>query len=100
MRDGANMGNETKIGHFGLNAKRYEWRKPNAVHHPNYTIPAGKPSDECHVMEMLSSTGTGKLIRVYGNMDGTKYRGIKKEKYVTVCKRLENSAVFPFLAVQ
>ena len=28
---------ETKMELFGLNAKRYVWRKPNTAHHPNYT---------------------------------------------------------------
>ena len=30
---------ETKIELFGLNSKRYVWRKPNTAHHPKHTIP-------------------------------------------------------------
>uniref|UniRef100_A0AAY5K3P6 Transposase Tc1-like domain-containing protein n=1 Tax=Esox lucius TaxID=8010 RepID=A0AAY5K3P6_ESOLU len=33
---------ETKIELFGLNAKRYVWRKSNTAHHPNNTIPTVK----------------------------------------------------------
>ena len=33
---------EMKIELFGLNSKRYLWRKPSTAHHPSNTIPTVK----------------------------------------------------------
>uniref|UniRef100_A0A8C2KA76 Transposase Tc1-like domain-containing protein n=1 Tax=Cyprinus carpio TaxID=7962 RepID=A0A8C2KA76_CYPCA len=33
---------ETKIEHFGLNSKRYVWRKPGTAHHLSNTVPTVK----------------------------------------------------------
>uniref|UniRef100_A0AAZ3SSX8 Tc1-like transposase DDE domain-containing protein n=1 Tax=Oncorhynchus tshawytscha TaxID=74940 RepID=A0AAZ3SSX8_ONCTS len=57
---------ETKIGHFGHQGKCYVWRKPNTSHHPENTT----------TTPFFSSSGTGKLFRIEGMMDGAKYREI------------------------
>lgn len=85
-----------KLDILALMQNDTEWWKPNVVHQPNYTIPAGKLNDECHAMEMLSSTGTGELVRGYGKMDGTKYRGIKKENTLQSAKDLRIGWSFRF----
>ncbi|MBN3279662.1 CRVP protein, partial [Polyodon spathula] len=72
---------ETKIELFGLNAKRYVWRKPNTAHHPGNTIPTVKHGGgSIMLLGCFSSTGTGNLVRVEGKMHGAKYRQLKNKK--------------------
>ena len=69
---------ETKI--FGLNAKRYVWRKTNTAHHPEHTIPTVKYGGSSIMLwGCFSSAGTGKMVKVDGKMDGAKYREILEE---------------------
>jgi hypothetical protein len=68
---------ETKIELFGHHEKRYVWRKPITFHHPENNIPIVK---HCRGSIMLwgcfSTAGPGKLVRIEGIMDGTKYREV------------------------
>ena len=52
------------------------WRKPNTSHHPENTIPTVKHGGGSMLWGCFSSAGTGKLVRIEGMMDGTKYREI------------------------
>jgi hypothetical protein len=52
---------ETKIELFGHHGKRYVWCKHHPSHNPKST-------------NRFSSTGSGKLVRLEGMMDGAKYR--------------------------
>ena len=66
---------ETKIEHFGLNGKRYIWRKPSAAHHPSNTIPTMKHNGgSIMVWECFAVAGTGILVRIERTMNGDKYR--------------------------
>ena len=53
------------------------WRKPNTSHHPENTIPTVKHGDGSIMLwGCFSVTATGKLVRIEGIMDCTKYREI------------------------
>ena len=59
---------ETKIELFGLNAKRYLWKKPG-------TIPKVKHGgDSIMQWGRFSAAGTGRLVRIEQKMNGAKYR--------------------------
>ena len=53
---------------FGLNAKRYVWRKPNKVRHPKNTIPTVRH----HVMGMFL------ISRVWGTCQDRRENGWSK----------------------
>jgi hypothetical protein len=64
---------ETKIELFGLNAKRHVWRKPG-------TIPIVKHSGGSLMLwGCFSVAGTGRLVRIEGKINETKYREILGE---------------------
>uniref|UniRef100_A0AAZ3SMH9 Tc1-like transposase DDE domain-containing protein n=1 Tax=Oncorhynchus tshawytscha TaxID=74940 RepID=A0AAZ3SMH9_ONCTS len=65
---------ETNIELFGLNAKRYVWRKPS-------TIPMVKRGGSIMLWECLffSAAETWRLVRIEGKMNGSKYREILEE---------------------
>jgi hypothetical protein len=74
MRNKILWSDETKIEHFGLNAKRHVWRKPG-------TIPAVKYGGGSIVLSgCFSAAGTGRLFRFEGKMNGAKYRKVLDEK--------------------
>ena len=68
---------ENEIELIGHQGKRYVWRKPSTSHHPENNIPTVKHGDgSIMLLGCFSSAGTGKLVRIEGMMDGTKYREI------------------------
>ena len=79
---------KTKMEHFGQNAKRYSWCKPNTAHHPKNTIPTLKHGgDSIMLWGCFSSAGTGALVRIEGKMDGAKYRKIQRGKPAARCQK-------------
>ncbi|MCI4379917.1 hypothetical protein PGIGA_G00233920 [Pangasianodon gigas] len=88
---------ETKIELFGLNAKRYVWRKPNTEHDPEHTIPTVKHGGGSIMLwGCFSPAGKGKLVRVDGKMDGAKYRAILDENLLESAKDLRLGRSFTF----
>ena len=68
MRNYILRSDETEVELFGLNAKRYVWRKSG-------TIPTVKHGGgNIMVWGCLSAAGTGKLVRIEGKMNGAKNR--------------------------
>ena len=70
MRNNILRSDETKIDLFGLNAKRHVWRKPG-------TLPTVKHRGGIIMLwGCYLATGTGRLVRIVGKMNGAKYREI------------------------
>jgi hypothetical protein len=66
-----------KLSFGGHQGKHHVWRKPNTSHHPENSIPTVKHGGGSIMLwECFSLAGTGKLVRIEGMMDGTKYRDI------------------------
>ncbi|MBN3319894.1 CNTLN protein, partial [Atractosteus spatula] len=64
---------ETKIG-------LYVWRKPNTAHPTENTTPTVKHGGGSIMLwGCFSATGTGKLIKIEGKINGAKYRKILEE---------------------
>ena len=85
---------------FGHQGKFYVWRKPNPSHHPENTISTVKHGGSIMLWGCFSSTGNGKLVRIDGMMDGTKYREILEGKPVSVFQRFETGTDVHLLAGQ
>ena len=71
---------ETKIELFGVNQKKYVWRRPGTEFAPRNTIPTVKHGGGSIMLwGCFSAEGTGELVRVQGIMDGDQYRQILDE---------------------
>uniref|UniRef100_A0AAQ4S701 Transposase Tc1-like domain-containing protein n=1 Tax=Gasterosteus aculeatus aculeatus TaxID=481459 RepID=A0AAQ4S701_GASAC len=80
MRNKILWSDETKIELFGLNAKRYVWRKPGTAHHLANTIPTVKHGGGSIMLWGCSSAGgTGRLVRIEGKMNAAMYKDILNE---------------------
>ncbi|XDV26111.1 hypothetical protein PO909_029896 [Leuciscus waleckii] len=68
---------ETKIELFGLNSKRYVWRKPGTAHHLSNTVSTVKHGGGSIMLwGCFSAAGTGRLVAIEGKMNAAKYRDI------------------------
>ncbi|KAG2471328.1 TCB1 transposase, partial [Polypterus senegalus] len=80
MRNKILWSDETKIELFGVNARRHVWRKPGTAHHQANTIPTVKHGGGSIMLwGCFSVAGTGKLVRIMGNITAAKYRDILDE---------------------
>ncbi|KAI3353641.1 hypothetical protein L3Q82_004894 [Scortum barcoo] len=81
MRNKILWSDETKIELFGVNARRHVWRKPGTAHHQANTIPTVKHGGGSISMlwGCFSAAGTGRLVRIEGNMNAAMYRDILDE---------------------
>ena len=65
---------------FGVNSKRYVWRKPGTAHHLPNTIPTVKHGGGSIMLwGCFSAAGTGRLVAIEGKMNAAKYRDILEE---------------------
>uniref|UniRef100_A0A9J7XQS3 Tc1-like transposase DDE domain-containing protein n=1 Tax=Cyprinus carpio carpio TaxID=630221 RepID=A0A9J7XQS3_CYPCA len=76
---------ETKIELFGLNSKRYVWRKPGT--HGGGSI---------MLWGCFSAAGTGRLVAIEGKMNVAKYRDILDENLLQSAKDLRLGRRFTF----
>uniref|UniRef100_A0A7N8Y2H6 Sleeping Beauty transposase HTH domain-containing protein n=1 Tax=Mastacembelus armatus TaxID=205130 RepID=A0A7N8Y2H6_9TELE len=80
MRNKILWSDETKIELFGVNSKRYVWRKPGTAHHLPNTIPTVKHGGGSIMLwGCFSAAVTGRLVAIEGKMNAAKYRDILEE---------------------
>ena len=103
MKDSQTMMNkilwsdETKIELFGLNYKRYVWRKPGTAHHLPNTIPIVKHGGGSIMLwGCFSAAGTGRLVAIEWRMNAAKYREILEENLFQSAQDLRLSRWFTF----
>jgi hypothetical protein len=90
MRNKILCSDETKTELFGLNAKRYVWRKPG-------TIPSVKHGGVSIMLwGCFSAAGTVRLVRIEGKMNGAKYREILDENLLQSTQDLRLGRRFTF----
>ncbi len=88
---------ETKIELFGLNSKRYVWRKPGTAHHLSNTVPTVKHGGGSIMLwGCFSATGTGRLVAIEGKMNAAKYRDIMDENLLQSAQDLRLGRRFTF----
>ncbi len=89
---------ETKIELFGLNSKRYVWRKPGTAHHLSNTVPTVKHGGGSIIMlrGCFSAAGTGRLVAIEGKMNAAKYRDILDENLLQSAQDLRLDRRFTF----
>ena len=76
---------ETKIEPFGLNAKRYFWRKPGTIPTVNHY------GGSIMLWGCFSAAVTGRLVRIEGKMNGAKYREILDENLLQSTQNLTSN---------
>ncbi len=88
---------ETKIELFGLNSKRYVWRKPETAHHLSNTVPTVKHGGGSIMLwGCFSAAGTGRLVAIEGKMNAAKYRDILDENLLQSAQDLRLGRRFTF----
>ncbi|KAL1274385.1 hypothetical protein QQF64_027199, partial [Cirrhinus molitorella] len=61
---------ETKIEFFGLNSKRYVWRKPGTARHLSNTVPTVKHGGGSIMLwGYFSAARTGQMVAIEGTMN-------------------------------
>ena len=75
MRNKIPLSDETKIELFGLNANRRVWRKPSTI----LTVKYGGGS--IMLWGCFPAAWTGRLIRIEGKINESKYTEILDEKF-------------------
>jgi hypothetical protein len=84
------LSDETKIELFGLNAKCHVWRKHG-------TIPTVKHGSGSIVLwGCFSAAGTGRLVRIEGKINRTKYSKILDENLLQSAQDLRLGKRFTF----
>src|SRR4029434_10978178 len=85
---------ETKIKLFGINSTCRVWRGKNAEYYPKNTIPTVKPRGGNIILwACFSDTGTARLHRIEGTMDGAMYRGILGLNLIPSFPPIENATL-------
>ncbi len=88
---------ETKVELFGLNSKRYVWRKPGTAHHLSNTVPTVKHGGGSIMLwGCFSAAGTGRLVAIEGKMNAAKYRDILDENLLQSAQDLRLGRRFTF----
>ncbi len=88
---------ETKIELFGLNSKRYMWRKPGTAHHLSNTVPTVKHGGGSIMLwGCFSAAGTGRLVAIEGKMKAAKHRDILDENLLQSAQDLRLGRRFTF----
>ncbi len=88
---------ETKIELFGLNSKRYVWRKPGTAHHLSNTVPTVKHGGgRIMLWGCFSAAGTGRLVAIEGKMNAAKNRDILDENLLQSAQDLRLGRRFTF----
>ncbi len=88
---------ETKIELFGLNSKRYVWRKPGTAHHLSNTVPTVKHGGGSIMLwGCFSAARTGRLVAIEGKMNSAKYRDILDENLLQSAQDLRLGRRFTF----
>ncbi len=88
---------ETKIELFGLNSKRYVWRKPGTAHHLSNIVPTVKHGGGSIMLwGCFSAAGTGRLVAIEGKMNAAKYRDILDENLLQSAQDLRLGRRFTF----
>ncbi len=86
-----------KIELFGLNSKRYVWRKPGTAHHLSNTVPTVKHGGGSIMpWGCFSAAGTGRLVAIEGKMNAAKYRDILDENLLQSAQDLRLGRRFTF----
>ncbi len=82
---------------FGLNSKRYVWRKPGTAHHLSNTVPTVKHSGGSIMLwGCFSAAGTGRLVAIERKMNEAKYRDILDENLLQSAQDLRLGRRFTF----
>ena len=87
MRQKILWSGEMKIELFGLNAKCCVWWKLNTTCHARNTIPTVKHGGGSIMLwGSFSGSGTGRIVRVEGTINGARYKQIPEENLLQSAK--------------